>query len=218
MKVDLYNQDGKKIKTEEIPDNIFNLKINKDLLHQVIVAYQSNKKKITSHVKTRGQVRGGGAKPWRQKGTGRARHGSIRSPIWKGGGVIFGPNPNTNFTKKINKKMRIRALFMALSSKVKDKEFLLLDSLKLDKPKTKKLFEIIKKLISILLKDLKKKKQNPSVLIIVHSVDENLKRASKNIPKLEVLNAEYINAFNILSYKYLILLKDSIEIIKKRIK
>lgn len=217
MKVDLYNQNAEKVGVEEIPDKIFNLKINKDLLHQVIVAYQSNKKKVTAHTKTRGEVRGGGRKPWRQKGTGRARHGSIRSPLWRGGGIVFGPTNKLNFKKKINKKIKRKAILMALSSKAKDGEMLLIDDLKLDIAKTKKMISILNGLIGVLNPKIVKNKKRTklSVLIIIPDKDEILFRASNNIPKVLITTAKNINALDILSYKYLILLKDSIDVIEK---
>lgn len=217
MKVDLYNQNAEKVGVEEIPDKIFNLKINKDLLHQVIVAYQSNKKKVAAHTKTRGEVRGGGRKPWRQKGTGRARHGSIRSPLWRGGGIVFGPTNKLNFKKKINKKIKRKAILMALSSKAKDSEMLLIDDLKLDIAKTKKMISILNGLIGVLNPKIVKNKKRTklSVLIIIPDKDEILFRASNNIPKVLITTAKNINALDILSYKYLILLKDSIDVIEK---
>lgn len=217
MKVDLYNQNAEKFGVEEIPDKIFNLKINKDLLHQVIVAYQSNKKKVTAHTKTRGEVRGGGRKPWRQKGTGRARHGSIRSPLWRGGGIVFGPTNKLNFKKKINKKIKRKAILMALSLKAKDSEMLLIDDLKLDIAKTKKMISILNGLIGVLNPKIVKNKKRTklSVLIIIPDKDEILFRASNNIPKVLITTAKNINALDILSYKYLILLKDSIDVIEK---
>jgi len=218
MKIDLYNQNAERIGTEDIPDKIFNLKINKDLLHQVVVSQQLNKKHATFHTKTRGEVRGGGRKPWRQKGTGRARHGSIRSPIWKGGGVVFGPTSKINFKTKINKKMKTKAMFVALSSKVKDDEFILLDDLKLDSLKTKKLVDILNKLISIKDKAFlnnKKKEKRPSVLIVIPEQNENLKRASSNIPNTNLLVAKDLNVLDILSNRYLFLLRDAIKQIEK---
>ena len=125
INIDIYNQKGEKTGKIDIPESIFSLEPNIDLIHQVYVAQQANSRIAIAHTKTRGEVRGGGKKPWKQKGTGRARHGSIRSPIWKGGGVTFGPRSDRNFSKAINKKQRQKALFMVLSSKVNDNSFAL---------------------------------------------------------------------------------------------
>ena len=126
MKINLYNQKGEKVGKTDLPDEIFNVEINSDLLHQVIVSQMANKRQSSAHTKDRGDVSGGGKKPWRQKGTGRARHGSRRSPIWVGGGVTFGPKSEKNYKKTIPQKMKRKALFMALSSKVNDDELILL--------------------------------------------------------------------------------------------
>ena len=136
MKTDLYNQAGEIINQVELPDQVFGLKINSDLLYQAVMAQLGNSRQVLAHTKGRSEVRGGGKKPWRQKGTGRARHGSIRSPIWKGGGVTFGPTKERNFSKTINKKMKRKALFMALSSKVTDQQLMVFDHLSIEKPKT----------------------------------------------------------------------------------
>ena len=143
LKVLTYTQNGKESGKAELPSEIFDVKMNSDLVHQVVIAQMSNQRQVIAHTKDKSEVRGGGKKPWKQKGTGRARHGSIRSPIWKGGGVTFGPTKDRNFKKKINKKMRRKALFMVLSSKVKDKEMIILDELKIEKPKTKEIMKII---------------------------------------------------------------------------
>jgi len=125
----VYNQQGEKVGQVDLPAELFGVPLNRDLVHQVVVTQMANSRQVLAHTKDRSEVRGGGAKPWRQKGTGRARHGSIRSPIWVGGGVAFGPTKERVFAKKINKKMKRQALFMVLSSKVKDKEIVLLDKI-----------------------------------------------------------------------------------------
>ncbi len=146
MKISTYTQNGKESGKAELPSEIFDVKMNSDLVHQVVLAQMSNQRQVIAHTKDKSEVRGGGRKPWKQKGTGRARHGSIRSPIWKGGGVTFGPTKDRNFKKKINKKMRRKALFMVLSSKVQDKEMIVLDKLKIEKPKTKEIAMVIENL------------------------------------------------------------------------
>ena len=137
MLVNTYNKEGKKVGKKRLPKEIFEVPINSDLVHQVVLSQIANRRQKTAKTKDRAEVRGGGRKPWRQKGTGRARAGSIRSPIWRGGGVTFGPTSERVFSKKIPKKMRRKALFMVLSAKAKEKLILVLDDLKSEKPKTK---------------------------------------------------------------------------------
>jgi len=147
MKVSVYDQQGKEAGTTLLPKEIFGLSVKPDLVHQVIISQMANRRRVIAHAKDRSEVRGGGKKPWRQKGTGRARHGSIRSPLWKGGGVTFGPTKERNFKKIIPKKMKRKALFMALSSKVKDGELVVVDELKLENHKTKDFVKILKAIL-----------------------------------------------------------------------
>lgn len=212
MKTKIYNQKGEETGEIELPDNIFNVKINPDLLHQVLVSQLSNRRQKTARVKDRSEVRGGGRKPWRQKGTGRARHGSIRSPIWRGGGVTFGPTGEENFKKKINKKMRRKALFMAFSSKAKDKEIFVLEDLKLAEPKTKLMALTLDAIIK------PKKRKNYNSLIILREKDENILRAARNIFETKILKADNLNALDLLSYKHLIMLKEAIGVIENTYK
>ena len=129
MKVKVYNQNKDEVGEIQLPKEIFEIEINSDLIHQVVLAQEGNRRQGTAQAKMRGEVRGGGKKPWRQKGTGRARHGSTRSPLWRGGGVTFGPRADKNYKKKISKKMGRKALFMVLSAKAKDNLILVLDNL-----------------------------------------------------------------------------------------
>src|SRR3989339_1482700 len=128
MKVDLYNLAGKITGQQELADEVFNVKIKPEVVHEVYIAQMANQREAWADTKGKGEVRGGGKKPWKQKGTGRARHGSTRSPIWKGGGVTFGPTKERNFKKDINKKMARKALLMAISSKAKNRQLLVLDN------------------------------------------------------------------------------------------
>jgi len=210
MKVKLYDQSGKDLGQAELPAEVFEVKMNRDLVHQSVVTQMANSRKTIAHTKDRSEVRGGGKKPWRQKGTGRARHGSIRSPIWKGGGVTFGPTKDRNWSKKINIKMKRKALFMALTSKVKDDELILLDKLEIQQAKTKNLVGLMEKLGKVLKKDFKK-----GLLIILPKSDQSIVRSSKNIQKVKSLLADSLNIVDVLKYKYLILLQESIEVIKK---
>jgi len=205
MLVDTYNKEGKKIGQTRLPKEIFEAKINPDLIHQVVVSQMANRRQKIAVAKGRADVRGGGRKPWRQKGTGRARAGSIRSPIWRGGGVTFGPTKEKVFKKRIPKKMRRRALFMVLSAKAKENLLLVLDNLKIEKPKTKLMKRILDKLF------LKK----GSGLIALSQKDENIIKATRNIPKTDTIQAKDLNVLDLLNFKYLIMLKESIKIIEE---
>ena len=202
MKQVMYNQKGEELSKVDLPNEIFDIELNTDLVHQVIVAQMSNARKVIAHTKDRSERRGGGRKPWRQKGTGRARVGSNRSPIWRGGGVTFGPTKNRNFSQKINKKMKTKALFMGLTSKVKDQEFILIDKIEITESKTKAMAQI--------MKDLKVK----STLIVLPTTDLKISRAVKNIPKIKTIRADSLNILDVLDHRYLIIFQDSIEVIK----
>ena len=210
MKISLYNQKGDEIEKVDLPSEIFDIELNSDLVHQVVVAQMANSRKVIAHTKDRSEKRGGGRKPWRQKGTGRARHGSIRSPIWRGGGVTFGPTKDRNFSKKINKKMKKGALLMSLSSKVKEDEFVLLDKIELTEVKTKLINEMISNLGKKLKKDL-----NKSLLIVLPKTDLKISRAVKNIPKIKTIRADSLNVLDILNHQYLIFFQDSIKVVKE---
>ncbi len=210
MKISIYNQKGEEIEKADLPAEVFGVDVNQDLVHQAVVAQMANARKVIAHTKDRSEKRGGGRKPWRQKGTGRARHGSIRSPIWRGGGVTFGPTKERVFSKKINKKMKTKALFMALSSKAKDKKLILLDKIELAEAKTKQMAEIIKD-----LKEKTKKDLNKSALIILPSSNQDVIRATKNIPKIKIIRADSLNVLDVLTYKHLLLLQGSIKVIEK---
>lgn len=203
MEYPLYNQSAEKIGNVELPDSVFAVPGNNDLLHQVVTAQAANKRQVLAHAKTRAEVRGGGKKPYRQKGTGRARHGSIRSPIWKGGGVTFGPTKNVNFKKKISKKMARKALIVSLSEKARNGNIIVVDSINLSAPKTKEMAGILKTFKNQLGK-------LGSILIISPSANKELHRATKNIQKLGVTEARNLNPLETLSYKNLIIFKDTI--------
>lgn len=205
MKIAVYNQEGKEVGQTLLPKEVFGIKMNSDLLHRVVVSQMSNRRQGSAHTKGRGDVRGGGRKPWRQKGTGRARHGSIRSPLWRGGGVTFGPSREKVFKKKINKKIRRKALLMVLSAKAKAKTLIVLDSLKLEKPKTKLVAEIFKKLPS----------REQSVLLVLPSMEKDIISAAGNIANLETRQAKDLNALDLLNFKYLVLSKEAIKVIKE---
>ena len=215
MKTKLFNQSGEIIGEVDLPDKIFGVVMNAELVKQVIDAQSANSRQIIAHTKDRSEVRGGGRKPWRQKGTGRARHASIRSPIWKGGGVAFGPTKERNFEKKINKKMKRRALFMALSSKVGDRELLVLDALNFETPKTKIAANTLKVLSAKLDGYRESKKKRDSILLVTPGQDKNIIRAVNNLPFIEMLSADSLNIRDVLAKKYTILLKDAVPVIEK---
>jgi large subunit ribosomal protein L4 len=161
----VYNQSGKEVGEVKLPANIFGLKWNADLVHQVTYSMLSNARTIYAHTKGRGEVSGGGKKPWKQKGTGRARHGSTRSPIWVKGGVTHGPNNLKNYDRKVNKKMKAKALFTILSRKMKDGEIVFVDSIKIAKPKTVDAINVLKSLSKIKdYSDLFSKKNNSAII------------------------------------------------------
>jgi large subunit ribosomal protein L4 len=211
MLIKVYNQEGKEVGQTQLPAEVFGLPMNNDLVHQAVVAQMANSRQVLAHAKDRSEVSGGGKKPWRQKGTGRARHGSIRSPIWRGGGVTFGPTNNRNFSKKINKKMKRKALLMSLSGKAKDNEIIVLDELKIDEPKTKLAAKILDDLAKI-KKDVRK-----GALVLMAEKNENAIRAIRNIPKLETIGSKSLNIVDVLKYKYLIMTKDGIEKIREEL-
>ena len=201
----VYNQEGKEVSKIELNEAIFGLPWNDDLVHQAVRVAFANQRPVLASTKDRSEVRGGGRKPWRQKGTGRARHGSIRSPLWKGGGVTFGPTSERNFKLKINKKMAQKALITALSGKAKDNEILILEDLKLSAPKTKEMAKVMLNFSQI-----------KNALLVISEPNENVKRAGNNLPNLEIININNLNILDILKYQYVILTKDGIEYLNKK--
>ena len=205
MKTNVYNQEGKKVEEISLPKEIFDVRLNSDLLHQIVVSQMANKRQITAHSKDRSEVRGGGKKPWRQKGTGRARHGSIRSPLWRGGGVTFGPRKERVFEKDVPKKMRRKALFMVLSEKAKKNLLIVLDKMQMDKPKTKEIAKTLGKLPC---------KEN-SRLIALRGYDKKVFLSARNIKKTGVVEARNLNVIDLMSFKYLLIEKDAIKALEK---
>src|SRR4030042_2637473 len=206
LSVSVYNLSGEEVGKTRLPKNIFGLEVNNDLIYQAINIHLANRRTHLAKTKDRGEVRGGGRKPWRQKGTGRARHGSIRSPLWRGGGVTFGPIAEKVFEKKNNKKAKRKALLMALSSKARDEELFVLEDIKLKEGKTK--------IMALLLNKILKEKK-PNVLVVLSQKDENAVRALKNIPRTKTILANSLNVFDLLSFKYLFLDKQAIKLIEK---
>jgi len=216
MRLDTYNQIGEKTGNVTLDDKLFDLPWNEDLIYQVVVSMQSNQRNVIAHAKTRAEVRGGGAKPWRQKGTGRARHGSIRSPIWTGGGVTHGPLKNKNYSKKINKKMKSKALFMSLSQKVRDGEMLVLDDLKIADAKTKEANTVVSNLNNIKgFEKLNTKKKNRA-LFLTDTKNEKALRSFNNLPGIAVEESRNLNPLDVLTYKYLVFTKKSLDFFSKK--
>lgn len=204
MKVDVYNQQGEKSGSVELSDAVFNLPWNSELMHQVIVSMQANKRIPWANAKDRGEVAGSGKKPWRQKGTGRARHGSRRSPIWIGGGATHGPLKEKDYSKKINKKMRKKALFTALSQKLRDNEILFLDKIILSQSKTKEASGILSTLSKIKnFEKLAGKKKNRAILALLKK-DSAIERGFRNLPGLQIFQFKDLNSLDLMNYKYLI--------------
>ncbi|MFH1366895.1 MAG: 50S ribosomal protein L4 [Patescibacteria group bacterium] len=204
IKIDVLNSEGKKIGEEALEDRVFDVAPDPRLIQQVVVAHLANQRKSIAHTKTKGEVRGGGKKPWKQKGTGRARHGSIRSPLWKGGGVIFGPRSNRNYTLKINKKAKRKALFMTLTDKLRNKKIIVADKLEIAKPKTKDFIALIKKFP---LKD--------NFITILPKTDFDIIRATNNLKITECLRADSLNVYDLLRYNFLLMPKESLAVINK---
>lgn len=209
MIADVLNKKNEKMETMELPERIFNVKWNPDLTHQALTAQLANRREILAHTKGRGEVSGGGKKPWRQKGTGRARHGSIRSPLWKGGGVAFGPTKEKIFAKKINKKMNRLAIFNVLSKKMKDNEIKIFDAFEAsDDKKTK--------LMAIFLKNIFGDKIN--VVLIPNSGNKTINKAVSNIKGVSAINPLSLNVYDLLKHKNIIFEKGAISEIEKHYK
>lgn len=213
-KTKVYNTIGDVVNEIELNPKIFDVKLNMGLVQQVVEAQLANARHILAHTKDRGEVRGGGKKPWKQKGTGRARHGSIRSPLWVGGGIVFGPRKTRNFTKRINKKMKKKALFICLSDKVKNDKLILLNKFKIDKANTGELLNILKKLPVFESKIKKSTKELAKSLIVIPKKEEEILLSSRNLKNIEVIKADSLNVVDILKYKYLIMPLNSIEVIE----
>lgn len=203
-KVNVYNITGQVVKDVELNDSIYAVMPNEGLIHQAVVAQRANARNNYAHTKDRSEVSGGGKKPWRQKGTGRARHGSTRSPIWIGGGVTFGPTRDRNFSKSINKKMKRKALFMTLSDKVTHDKFVIVDDLKAAEVKTKTVKDVLAKL-----------PVDRNVLLVLPNQDENIWRSVRNLSNVKVLLADSLNVVDILHAQTMVLPEASLEVIEK---
>ncbi len=205
METQIYNQKGKSIGKLSLPEAIFGVAWNGDLVHQVVTAMQANARTPVAHTKNRGEVRGGGRKPWKQKGTGRARHGSSRSPIWKGGGITHGPRNEKSYEQKINKKMRAKALYTVLSEKLRKGQLLFVEELALKNIKTKDAVTIIKDLATVKGFEKIVGGKKPNTYITVPAKGDTLKKSFANIPTVEIDEVRNMNPVDLLAYRYIII-------------
>ena len=196
--VAVYNMKGEQTGSMDISDDIFDIKVNQHALHMAVVQYLANQRQGTKGTKTRSEVRGGGRKPWRQKGTGRARQGSIRSPQWTGGGVVFAPKAR-DYSIKLNKKQKRLAMKSALSSKVQDGKFIVVDDLKLPEVKTKEMVKVCQNL-----------KANSGALVVLDSVDKNVILSARNIPGIKTAGINTINVYDILKHDTFVVTKEAV--------
>lgn len=209
----IYSCTGEQIDSVKLNSSVFDGTVNSDAIYQAVNAFRANQRKGLASTKTRGEVSGGGKKPWKQKGTGRARVGSIRSPLWRHGGVIFGPHPR-DFSYRLPKKIKLLALKSSLNSKIKENDLIVLDALKLDNPKTK---EAVKIFSNLKLIPVNEKKRN-SLLLLLDRVDENQKRGLLNISFINVDLAKDAHAYDIMSHKKIIITKGGLDQITDRLK
>jgi large subunit ribosomal protein L4 len=201
-KVAVYNMEGKEVDSIELNDSIFGVEINEHLVHMAVLQQLANNRQGTQKAKTRSEVRGGGRKPWRQKGTGHARQGSTRSPQWTGGGVVFAPVPR-DYSFKLNKKEKRAALKSVLTSKVADGKLVVVDELKLDEIKTKKFAEV--------MNNLKVSK----ALVVLNDMDTNVIASASNIPTVKTAQTNELNVFDALKYDTVVLTKDAVATIEE---
>jgi large subunit ribosomal protein L4 len=205
MTLPIYNQHGEEVGKVDLDPKVFGLKAKPELIQQVVVAEQANARGNIAHTKTRGEVRGGGKKPWKQKGTGRARHGSIRSPLWKGGGVTFGPRKDRNFSQKVNKKVKRQALLMSLSEKILDQGLKVLEDLNLEKIKTKQMAEVLQNL------QIRDKK----ILLALEAKDDVIIKSARNLPKVQLEAADSLNVIDVLWADVLVTTVNGVKMIEK---
>ncbi len=198
-KVDVLSVDGKKVKELELNENIFGIEPNENIVHSAIVNYLANQRQGTQNTKTRAEVSGGGRKPWRQKGTGRARQGSIRAPQWIKGGIALGPRPRS-YSYKINKKEKRLAIKSILSSKVAEKELIVLDKLELKEIKTANMVKVLNNV-----------KAEGKTLILLPANNENVQKSSRNIEGVKTLTVDTINAYDLVKYKGLVVTEDTVK-------
>jgi len=214
MKYPVYNNSGEQVKDIDLSSRLFGVPAKAEVVHQVVMAQEANSRQVLAHTKTRAEVRGGGKKPWKQKGTGRARHGSTRSPIWVGGGITFGPRSERNFTQKVNKKQKQLALAMCLSDKAAGKTLVILDSLANTTGKTKDL--------GLWLANLKSKvsgmKDSKKILLVMDAPDAKLTKSATNLDNIKTISALSLNCVDLLKATTVIASMKSIEAIENHFK
>ena|SRR5699024_6426561 len=203
LKVKVYNQEGAEVKDLELNEAVFGIEPNKQALFDMVLLQRASLRQGTHKVKNRTEVSGGGKKPWRQKGTGRARQGSIRAPQWRGGGVVFGPTPRS-YKFKINRKVGRLALRSALSTKIIDNEFMALDTIKFDAPKTKEMVKVLSNL-----------EAPAKTLIVMDEIDETVARSANNIPGVKLLDARRVNVYDVLNSNKLIMTEAAIKSVEE---
>lgn len=201
-KVSVYNMEGKEVETMELDDAVFGVDVNEHLVHMAVVQQFANNRQGTQKAKTRSEVRGGGRKPWRQKGTGHARQGSTRAPQWTGGGVVFAPTPR-DYSFKLNKKEKRAALKSALSSRVAENKFVVVDELKFDAIKTKDFAKVMSNL------------GVEKALVVINDNDTNVVMSAKNIPTVKTASTSTINVYDILKYNTVVVTKDAVNTIQE---
>ncbi len=202
--VSLYDTKGQAVGNVDLNEEVFAVEINEHVVHEAVTAQLAAKRAGTAKTKTRSEVAGGGRKPWRQKGTGRARHGSIRSPLWVGGGTTFGPQPR-NYEKDIPKKEKKLAVKSALTDKVEEEDLIIVDEFSFEQPKTKQMITVLENL------DL----QDEKVLIILNEKDENVYKSARNIPGVRVTTADRITVYDIVNYDKLVMVESAISPIEE---
>ena len=200
MKIDLYEQSGEKKGTVDVSDAMFKAKVNDELIRLTVIRQLSNSRQANAHVKTRAEVRGGGKKPWRQKGTGRARFGSTRNPLWRGGGVAFGPRNVRNYELDMPKRARRAALFSVLSQRAAENKIFALDSYEAETPKTKDFATLVTKLPS-----------GRSLLVILEKKDAAIEKSAHNIPNVKTILVDYLNPHDLLTFDNIMFMKPSIK-------
>jgi len=200
-KIEMLNLAAEKVKEIKLNDNVWGIEPNDPVLHNSLVLAMANARRATASTKTRDEIRGGGRKPWRQKGTGNARQGSIRAPQWRGGGVVFGPNPNRNYSKKQNRKERRLALLSALSYKAMDKELIVLEELKFETNKTKEMVKLLTNLNVL----------NNKVLVVVAELDENVCLAARNLANVKVVTYNEVNTYDTVNADNMIITSEALQ-------
>ncbi len=219
MKATIYTVEGKETGSTDLPEKVFGVKKNDTLLHQVVHALMANQRPSVAHTKGRGEVRGGGKKPWKQKGTGRARHGSRRSPLWRGGGTTHGPRAEKNYTQKINRTMAARALAVALSDKAITNKLMLVDALAFKAPKTKDARAVLNSLGSVKgFGEVATRRRNAVLFALAHK-NGTVEKSFRNMKNTCVIEARNLTVLDILKYRYLIVVDPevSLEVLRKRV-